>query len=157
MNVIQRIKRILSAGPLELIAFGLSGALIAICVVAMFGGTRSELERMAFEGSQLEEREQIMEDVKITTTVADLQVNYTIESIKLTQYPERGLSKFVSPVVTERRPDGSERIISAPIGTMVQGENTFELEGGVEIVEKSTTDDTETSIVNASKLTINLE
>lgn len=156
MRVVQTLKRLIAAGPLALIGVGLVTAMVVISLVAMFGGSRSELERLAFEGSELEEREQVMENVKITRTAANLQVNYMIESIQLTQYPERQISELVSPRLVESHPDGSSRVISAPRGVFYQGDNAIELIGGVTITEIGTDDASTEMIMTAEKLTIDL-
>ncbi len=157
MKVNQTLQRLIAAGPLALIGVGLVSAMILISFVAMFGGSRSEQERLAFEGSQLEEREQVMKNVKITRTAGNLQVNYMIESSQLTQYPERQVSELVSPRLVESRPDGSSRIISAPMGTYYQGANEIELIGGVKITEIGTDNTQNEMTISAETLTIDLE
>ena len=157
MNVFQFLKRVFAAGPLGLIAVGLSTALVVICFIALFGGSQSERERLAFEGSDLEEREQVMENVKITRTAANLQVNYMIESVRLTRYPERNISEVVTPVLTERRTNGSSRVIEAPAATFFQSDDLIELTGGVEVIEENSDFDAGATIMNSAKLTIHLD
>ena len=157
MNIFQFLKRVFAAGPLSLIAIGLSTALVVICFIALFGGSQSERERLAFEGSDLEEREQVMENVKITRTAANLQVNYMIESVRLTRYPERNISEVVTPVLTERRTNGSSRVIEAPAAIFFQSDDLIELTGGVEVIEENSDRGTGATIMNSAKLTIHLD
>ena len=128
-------RKITDSNPLALIGVVLLGALIVICIVALIGGSQSMKERMGFVSSQLQEREQIVKIVKITRTNPDLQVNYMIESDRLIQYPERGISKFESPVFTEIYADGRKRVITAQKGTLIESTNLLELVGQIEIVE----------------------
>ncbi len=146
--------RLTAADPQALIAAGITGVVILLCTIALVGGARSERERMTYASSQLEEHEQVMENVKITRTVPDLRVNYMIETVRLTQYPDRGLSELEAPVLTEVNPDGKVRIITARKGVFVESGNTLELEGDVEIVERQTPESSETTTAHSSKLTI---
>lgn len=149
-------RKIAASNPLALIGVVLLSALIVICIVALVGGSQSMKERMGFVSSQLQEREQIVKNVKITRTNPDLQVNYMIESDSLIQYPERGISKFESPVFTEIYSDGRKRVITAQKGTLVESENLLELVGQVEIVERDSANQTEARTVRSSDLVIEL-
>ncbi len=149
-------RKITDTNPLALIGVVLLGALIVICIVALIGGSQSMKERMGFVSSQLQEREQIVKIVKITRTNPDLQVNYMIESDRLIQYPERGISKFESPVFTEIYADGRKRVITAQKGTLIESTNLLELVGQIEIVETDSADQTKARTMRSSDLVIEL-
>lgn len=149
-------RKITDSNPLALIGVVLLGALIVICIVALIGGSQSMKERMGFVSSQLQEREQIVKIVKITRTNPDLQVNYMIESDRLIQYPERGISKFESPVFTEIYADGRKRVITAQKGTLIESTNLLELVGQIEIVETDSADQTKARTMRSSDLVIEL-
>ena len=141
---------------MALIGVVLLGVLIVICIVALIGGSQSMKERMGFVSSQLQEREQIVKSVKITRTNPDLQVNYMIESDRLIQYPERGISKFESPVFTEIYADGRKRVITAQKGTLIESTNLLELVGQIEIVERDSANQTKVRTMRSSDLVIEL-
>ena len=149
-------RKITDSNPLALIGVVLLGALIVICIVALIGGSQSMKERMGFVSSQLQEREQIVKIVKITRTNPDLQVNYMIESDRLIQYPERGISKFESPVFTEIYADGRKRVITAQKGTLIESTNLLELVGQIEIVESDSVNQTKVRTMRSSDLVIEL-
>ena len=149
-------RKITDSNPLALIGVVLLGALIVICIVALIGGSQSMKERMGFVSSQLQEREQIVKIVKITRTNPDLQVNYMIESDRLIQYPERGISKFESPVFTEIYADGRKRVITAQKGTLIESTNLLELVGQIEIVERDSANQTKVRTMRSSDLVIEL-
>ena len=110
--------RRISFSPQVLVTVGLVSALIAVCIFVLIGGAKSEKERLAFVGSNLKEREQVLENVKITRTVPDMQVNYRIETIRLTQYPEQKIGEMVSPVLTETRADGTQLVVTGQTGVI---------------------------------------
>ena len=141
---------------MALIGIVLLGVLIVICIVALIGGSQSMKERMGFVSSLLQEREQIVKIVKITRTNPDLQVNYMIESDRLIQYPERGISKFESPVFTEIYADGRKRVITAQKGTLIESTNLLELVGQIEIVERDSSNQTKVRTMRSSDLVIEL-
>ena len=149
-------RKITDSNPLALIGVVLLGALIVICIVALIGGSQSMKERMGFVSSQLQEREQIVKIVKITRTNPDLQVNYMIESDRLIQYPERGISTFESPVFTEIYADGRKRVITAQKGTLIESTNLLELVGQIEIVERDSANQTKVRTMRSSDLVIEL-
>ena len=149
-------RKLTDSNPLALIGVVLLGALIVICIVALIGGSQSMKERMGFVSSQLQEREQIVKIVKITRTNPDLQVNYMIESDRLIQYPERGISKFESPVFTEIYADGRKRVITAQKGTLIESTNLLELVGQIEIVERDSANQTKVRTMRSSDLVIEL-
>ena len=147
--------RRISVSSQALVTVGLVSALTAVCIFVVIGGTKSEKERSAFVSSNLKEREQILENVKITRTVPDMQVNYRIETIRLTQYPEQKIGEMVSPVLTETRADGTQRVVTAHTGVINGNEELVELEGDVEIIEKQLPENTEITRVNTSKFIVN--
>ncbi len=147
--------RRISVSSQALVTVGLVSALTAVCIFVVIGGSKSEKERLAFVGSNLKEREQILENVKITRTVPDMQVNYRIETIRLTQYPEQKIGELVSPVLTETRTDGTQRVVTAQTGVIDGNEELIELKGDVEIIERRLPENTETSRVNTSKFIVN--
>lgn len=149
-------RKITDSNPLALIGIVLLGVLIVICIVALIGGSQSMKERMGFVSSLLQEREQIVKIVKITRTNPDLQVNYMIESDRLIQYPERGISKFESPVFTEIYADGRKRVITAQKGTLIESTNLLELVGQIEIVERDSSNQTKVRTMRSSDLVIEL-
>ena len=149
-------RKITDSNPLALIGVVLLGALIVICIVALIGGSQSMKERMGFVSSQLQEREQIVKIVKITRTNPNLQVNYMIESDRLIQYPESGISKFESPVFTEIYADGRKRVITAQKGTLIESTNLLELVGQIEIVERDSANQTKVRTMRSSDLVIEL-
>ncbi len=154
MNIIRIIKRLVNPDPQILIALGLTGAVMAICTIALIGGAKSEKERQSFSSSELEERQQIMENVKITRTVPELHINYTIETQRLTQYPEREWSELVAPVLTEQHVDGTIRVTTARTGVIMKNDHVIEFDGDVEIVEKRSPEQNETVRMTAEKLTV---
>ena len=147
--------RRISFSPQVLVTVGLVSALIAVCIFVLIGGAESERERLAFVGSNLKEREQVLENVKITRTVPDMQVNYRIETIRLTQYPEQKIGELVSPVLTETRADGTQLVVTALTGIIDGNEESIELKGDVEIIERQLPENTETTRVNTSKFIVN--
>lgn len=147
--------RRISFSPQVLVTVGLVSALIAVCIFVLIGGAESERERLAFVGSNLKEREQVLENVKITRTVPDMQVNYRIETIRLTQYPEQKIGELVSPVLTETRADGAQLVVTALTGIIDGNEESIELKGDVEIIERQLPENTETTRVNTSKFIVN--
>ena len=147
--------RRISVSSQALVTVGLVSALTAVCIFVVIGGSKSEKERLAFVGSNLKEREQILENVKITRTVPDMQVNYRIETIRLTQYPDQKIGELVSPVLTETRTDGTQRVVTAQTGVIDGNEELIELKGDVEIIERRLPENTETSRVNTSKFIVN--
>ena len=147
--------RRLSFSPQVLVTVGLVSALIAVCIFVLIGGAESEKERLAFVGSNLKEREQVLENVKITRTVPDMQVNYRIETIRLTQYPEQNIGELVSPVLTETRADGTQLVVTALTGVIDGNEEAIELKGDVEIIERQLPENTETTRVNTSQFIAN--
>jgi len=157
VKVIKFLKRLLSAESSVHITLGLSVAMIAICIVAIFGGSQSEKERLAFQGSQLEEREQVMKNVKITRTAAGLDVNYMIETNRLEQYPERKLAKldFIRLTVIDQQ--GNQRVMTAPMGLYDQDSNKIEMLGGVNVTDTNGTDSAVSANLNTEKLTIELD
>lgn len=147
--------RRISVSPQALVAVGLLSALTAVCIFVVISGSKSENERLEFVGSDLKEREQILENVKITRTVPDMQVNYRIETIRLTQYPEQKIGELVSPVLTETRTDGTQLIVTAQSGVIDGNEESIELKGDVEIIERQLPENTETTRVSTSKFIVN--
>ena len=147
--------RRISFSPQVLVTVGLVSALIAVCIFVLIGGAESEKERLAFIGSNLKEREQVLENVKITRTVPDMQVNYRIETIRLTQYPEQKIGELVSPVLTETRADGTQLVVTALTGVIDGNEEAIELKGDVEIIERQLPENTETTRVNTSQFIAN--
>lgn len=147
--------RRISFSPQVLVTVGLVSALIAVCIFVLIGAAESEKERLAFVGSNLKEREQVLENVKITRTVPDMQVNYRIETIRLTQYPEQKIGELVSPVLTETRADGTQLVVTALTGVIDGNEESIELKGDVEIIERQLPENTETTRVNTSKFIVN--
>ena len=147
--------RRISFSPQVLVTVGLVSALIAVCIFVLIGGAESEKERLAFIGSNLKEREQVLENVKITRTVPDMQVNYRIETIRLTQYPEQNIGELVSPVLTETRADGTQLVVTALTGVIDGNEEAIELKGDVEIIERQLPENTETTRVNTSQFIAN--
>ena len=147
--------RRISFSPQVLVTVGLVSALIVVCIFVLIGAAESEKERLAFVGSNLKEREQVLENVKITRTVPDMQVNYRIETIRLTQYPEQKIGELVSPVLTETRADGTQLVVTALTGVIDGNEESIELKGDVEIIERQLPENTETTRVNTSKFIVN--
>ncbi len=147
--------RRISVSSQALVTVGLVSALTAVCIFVLIGGTKSEKERSAFVGSNLKEREQVLENVKITRTVPDMQVNYRIETIRLTQYPEQKIGELISPVLTETRADGTQLVVTAQTGVIDDNEETIELKGDVEIIETHLPENTEKTRVNTSKFIVN--
>ena len=138
-----------------LVTVGLVSALTAVCIFVLIGGAKSEKERSAFVGSNLKEREQVLKNVKITRTEPDMQVNYRIETIRLTQYPEQKIGELVSPVFTETRADGTQLVVTAQTGVIDGNEESIELKGDVEIIERQMSENTETTRVKTSKFIVN--
>ena len=147
--------RRISVNSQALVTVVLVSALTAVCIFVLIGGAESEKERLAFVGSNLKEREQVLENVKITRTVPDMQVNYRIETIRLTQYPEQKTGKLVSPVLTETRADGTQLVVTAQTGVINGNEESIELNGDVEIIERQLPENTETTRVKTSKFIVN--
>ncbi|MYD78016.1 MAG: LPS export ABC transporter periplasmic protein LptC [Gammaproteobacteria bacterium] len=147
--------RRISFSPQVLVTVGLVSALIVVCIFVLIGGAESEKERLAFVGSNLKEREQILENVKITRTVPELQVNYKIETIRLTQYPEQNIGELVSPVLIETHADGTQLVVTAQTGVIDGNEETIELNGDVEIIERQLPENSEKKRVNTSKFIVN--
>jgi len=147
--------RRISVSSQALVTVGLVSALTAVCIFVLIGGAESEKERLAFVGSNLKEREQVLENVIITRTVPDMQVNYRIETIKLTQYPEQKIGELVSPVLTETRADGTQRVVTAQTGIIDGSEDLIELKGDVEIIEKQLPENTETMRVHSRNFIVN--
>lgn len=156
VTVVQMFRKLTASNPLALIGVALFGALIVICIVALIGGFQSMKERMGFVSSQLQERERIVKSVKITGTNSDLRVNYIIESDRLIQYPERGISKLESPVFTENHSDGRKREITAQKGTLIESANLLELVGQIEIVEWDSADESKARTLRSDNLVIDL-
>ncbi len=113
-------------------------------------------ERIATAPPSLEEREQVMENVIITRTKPDIQLDYMIESARLIQYPERGVTEFESPKYTEFHHNGFTRMIVANHGILTEDTNILELTGELEITEKDTPDQIEGRTMNSVNLVINL-
>ena len=145
----------ISFSPQVWVTVGLVSALIAVCIFVLIGGAKSEKERLAFVGSNLKEREQVLENVKITRTVPDMQVNYRIETIRLTQYPEQKIGELVSPVLTETRADGIQLVVTAETGVINGNEESIELKGDVEIIERQLPGNSEIKRVNTSQFIVN--
>lgn len=149
--------RRLSVNSQALVTVGLISALTAVCIFVLIGGAKSEKERSAFVGSNLKEREQVLENVKITRTVPDMQVNYRIETIRLTQYPEQNIGELVSPVLTETRADGTQIFVTAQTGAIDGNEESIELKGDVEIIERQLPENTEKTRMNTNQFIVNFQ
>ncbi len=147
--------RRISVSSQALVTVVLISALTAVCIFVLIGGAESEKERLAFVGSNLKEREQVLENVKITRTVPDMQVNYRIETIRLTQYPEQKIGELVSPVLTETRADGTQLVVTAQTGVINGHEESIELKGDVEIIERQLPENTETTRVKTNNFIVN--
>ncbi len=109
-----------------LVTFAAIGLVAMISLVARDDGT------VADETDFLQ-RYRVIENVEITGVVPDSQVNYTIESIRLLQFPERGISDMTEPRVTQIDAEGYKRVLEADTGRYYEVDQEVSLKGNVSI------------------------
>ena len=87
----------------------------------------------ASKDSDFLQRNRVIENVVIKGVALDTEVNYTIETSTLMQFPEKGLSELVNPRISQIAADGVERILIAESGKYFEDKREVLLEGNVRI------------------------
>lgn len=106
--------------------------MVVICTVAATGLINRET-RDTSRATDFLQHYRVIEDVIIKGVVPDSDVNYTIESSRLVQFPDRGRSELLAPKVIQIDSKGVKQVLNAESGKYYEENRTVSLTGNVTI------------------------
>ena len=105
---------------------------VAICVVVFTSMVNREGSDISKDFDFLQ-RYRVIENVIIKGVVPDTEVNYTIETTSLVQFPEKGRSELFQPRVKQIDSKGVEQVLEAETGIYYEESRKVSLSGNVTI------------------------
>lgn len=105
---------------------------VAICVVVFTSMVNREGSDTSKDSDFLQ-RYRVIENVIIKGVVPDTEVNYTIETTSLVQFPEKGRSELFEPRVKQIDSKGVEQVLEAETGIYYEESRKVSLSGNVTI------------------------
>ncbi len=101
------------------------------------------------------DRLRTMTGVRIKGVTLDSDVNYTIESQMLKQFPKRKLSELENPYIVQTSADGVRREIHADFAELNETSSVIVLKGNARVITRRSESD-DVDVFNADQYTIRL-
>lgn len=128
-RAVSTVKNLLNGRLKSSLGLVIAVAIVVVVVTSFVSREGSDISK-DFDFLQ---RYRVIENVIIKGVVPDTEVNYTIETTSLVQFPEKGRSELFAPRVTQIGSDGFKQVLKADTGNYYEESRKVSLTGNVKI------------------------